>query len=181
MKGFTLLETVIVAGLGAFTLFILVNFYLNFNSVLGADGGLMNVSKDVRSIVGETEALILPARRVLSSHSFGADTYASDTDTLVLELPSIDSSGVQIFGKYDYAVLYLDGTTAYLRILSDPASSRLSGTKQLATTVNTLALTYDNADFTLVRKVDIDIQTRVVVKEDVLSAHLHQQTYLRNY
>lgn len=180
-KGFTLLETVIVAGLGAFTLFILVNFYLNFNSVLGADGGLMNVSRDARSIIGETETVVLPAVHVLASHSFEGTAYTSNANTLVLELPSINSSGVQILDTYDYVVLYTVGTTAYLQTLSDPASSRASGTKQLATTVNILTFAYDNADFALVKKIDIDVQTEVTLKGETMTNHLHQQVYLRNY
>lgn len=181
MRAFTLIETVIVVGLAAFTLFVTVQFYLNFNSVLGMDGALMSVSKDAGRIIGETEAVILPASHVLASHAFSGTTYSSNADTLVLELPSINSSGVQIAGKYDYVVLYVSGAMAYLRTLPDAASSRASGTKQLATTVSSLVLTYDDADFTKVTKVDIDIQTEAIVKNETLSVQMHQQTYLRNH
>lgn len=181
MKAFTAVETVIVIGLSLLILLALQNLFFNFNSVLGADGGLISAASGAGRIVREAEAVILPADRVLASHTFSGTVYASGPATLVLELPAVDNTGASVSGKYDYAAVYITGTTAYRLLEADPASARVSGTKQLSTAVQTLAFAYDNADYAQVKKVAIDARTQVVVKGQTFSGHVRQQVYLRNH
>ena len=181
MKGFTLLETVIVIGLTVFIMAALGNFYLNFNSVLGINGGRISVASGARNVMSEAETMILPAKQVLSSYEFSGTIYTTDANTIVLELPAINSSGTFIEGKYDHAVFYVSGTTVYRLLQADPESSRISGIKQLSTAVHALSFSYDNADFTQVRKVDVTIQTSIVIKGESITHQLHEQIYLRNH
>jgi len=181
MKGFTLIETTIVIGLTVLITAAIGNFYINFNSVLGSDGGIMSVASGAGKIVNEAETMILPANQVLASYVFSGTTYTTSATTLVLELPAIDSSGNRITGKYDYAVFFVSGTTSYRIMQADSSSNRISGKKQLSTTVDTLTFAYDNVDFTKVKKVDIDVQTKVVIKGKAVIGHLHKQVYLRNH
>ena len=181
MKGFSLVETVIVIGLTVFIMVALGNFYLNFNSVLGVNGGRMSVASGAGKIINEAEAMMLPASHVLSSHEFSGTTYETNANTAVLELPSINSSGVSIEGKYDYAVFFVSDTTAYRLLQTDPESSRIPGTKQLSTAVHTLSFSYDHADFTQVRKVVVNVQTSIVIKGEIITNQLQEQIYLRNY
>jgi len=181
MKGFTLIETIIVIGLTVFIMVALGNFYVNFNTVLGSNGGRMSVASGAGKIINEAEAMILPASHVLSSHEFSGTTYETNGNTVVLELPSINNSGTSIEGKYDYAVFFVNDTTAYRLLQTDPESSRISGTKQLSTEVYALSFSYDNADVTQARKVAVDVQTRLVIKGEIITNQLHEQIYLRNY
>jgi hypothetical protein len=180
-KGFTLLETVIVIGISAFIMLALVTFYLNFNAVLGTDGALVGVADGARATLGEAELLVLPAHRVLSSHIFSATTSSSNAGALVLEIPSIDSTGAVVAGRYDYALFYKSGTTAYRLLEVDAASSRLAGTKKLSARISSLTFSYNSADFALVTSVEIDVVASSTVKSRTVSTHLREKLYLRNY
>lgn len=181
MKGFTLVETIIVVGIMAFAMGALTLLYLNFNTVLGTGGALKAVAADAGRVMNEAETLILPASAVLSSHSFSGTNYSSGASTLVLELPSIDGTGAVLAGEYDYAVIYQAGSTTMRILAPDSSSARTSGTKKLASTVSTLTFTYDSGDFTAVSKVDVDVQTVTVSKGKATSGRLREQIYLRNH
>jgi len=180
-SGFTFIEMVVVVGVSAFVALALALLYLNFNTLLNSENGQIAAANDAGRILTEVEALTLPADQVLASHSFAGTTYSSGASTLVLELPSIDSTGAVVAGKYDYAVIYQTSSTTTRILAPDAASARQGGTKRLAATVNSLAFAYDNTDFTLVSKVDVDVQTSSVSKGKTVTAHLHEALYLRNH
>ena len=181
MKGFTLVETVIVIALTLMVALALATLYGNFINLSADNNAIMSTASGARSVIAETENLVSPADQVLAEHTFSDSTYASGTTTLVLELPSIDSTGASISGKYDYAVLYLTGSTTMRLLAPDAASSRVAGTKELSTAVNALSFAYDNVDFTKVREITVDVETLLMVQQEAITDEEHEQIYLRNH
>jgi hypothetical protein len=181
MKGLTFVEMLVSLALMLFIALALATLYFNFDTLVDSQSGQVAAATDAARVMSEAEALVLPADQVLASHTFSGTVYSSSAQTLVLELPSIDSSGAVIASTYDYVVFYQSGSTT-TRILSPNASSaRKAGTRTLASTLSSLAFTYDSSDFTQVTKVDADIQTVKIVKGKSDSAHLHEALYLRNH
>jgi hypothetical protein len=129
----------------------------------------------------EMESLTLPADAVLQTHTFIGGTYTSSSTVLVLEIPSVDSSGNTIASTHDYAVFYSVGTTSAYRLLEANAlSTRVSGTKLLSSTMKAFTFTFNDADFTKVNIVTVDVQTQAQVKQDTVSDHRSEQMRLRN-
>jgi len=180
-RAFSLIETVIVIALSAVIMMVLGLLIYNFNKTSLYGQALTQSSGSASTIMREIESLTFPAHAVLQTHTFPSATYTSTSTSLVLEIPSVDSSGNVIANTYDYAVFYSVGTNAYRLLTANALSKRVSGTKQLSATLNALTFTYNNADFTKVGSITIDIQTQASAKQDILSDHRREQIRLRNY
>ncbi len=179
-RGFTLTETVIVIGLYVVILLAITNAYLSFTRLYAYQQTFVPVAQSAGGALNAITTAVLPASRVLAQYTFSGTTRSSNATTLVLESPSINSSGGVIAGTSDYIAFYLSGTDLY-RVTSIGAGSvRTAGTKRVGSMVNSLTFTYDNADFALVTKVDTDIVVQTLVREQIVQSHLRQQISLRN-
>ncbi len=179
-RGFTLIETFIVIALSTIAMVALTNLFLIFNSVYGYQQAFMAAAGSAGGAMNAFEAAVLPADQVLASHTFGGTTYSSSANTLVLSLPAVDSSGNIIAGTEDYVAFYSSSTNLYRLTAAGAGSSRISGQKQLSTTLSSITFTYDNADFTKVTNVTADITTQSQFKQQTVQGHLNEQLYLRN-
>ncbi len=179
-QAFTLVETVIVVAIGAILMVALSYLILNFNAISSYEQLSATSSGSASTFLRELESLTLPADAVLAQHAFANATYTSTSTSLVLEIPSIDSSGNVIANTYDYAAFYVTGTNAYRLLEANALSARASGTKQLSSTVSALTFTYNATDFTQVNTVTVDIQTQAQTKQDMTYDHRHEQIRLRN-
>jgi prepilin-type N-terminal cleavage/methylation domain-containing protein len=180
-RGLTLIETVVVVGISAVVLMALIQLYLTFNSMYGVQQAAMATGGSASASMNAFEAAILPANQVLSSHAFFGRTYTSSSTALVLELPSIDSSGAIVAGLKDYIVFFSSSSTLYRLTSPSANSARISGTTTLSTTLQSISFTYNSATFTSVSNVIVDIQTRASYKEQAVQSHLTEKLYLRNY
>lgn len=180
-RAFTLIETVIVMGLGASMMVTLGLLIYNFNKMSSYEKTLSRSSDSAGALMRDIESLALPADAVLQTHTFATGTYTSSSTALVLEIPSINASGNVIANTYDYAVFYIVGTQAYRLLEVNALSSRVGGTKLLSSTLNTLTFTYNDVSYTQVHTITVDIQTRAQVKQDILSDHRREQIRLRNH
>lgn len=179
--GFTLIETIIVVTLSSIMMLTLSLLIYTFNKTSTYHQTAAQSSDSASTILREAESLISPASAVLQSHPFASATYTSTPTSLVLEIPSIDSSGIVIAGVYDYAAFYVVETNAYRLLEANAASKRVSGTKQLSSTIQALTFTYSDADFTNVSTTTVDVQTRVYVQQDSASSRQREQIRLRNH
>lgn len=179
-SGFTLIETIVVIGILVIVMFGIYLIYTGFYNVYNSQQAQINVSSSAGQSIYEVENYTLQADQVLSSHSFSATTYTTDADTLVLEIPSIDSSGDIVSSKYDYVAFYLSGNNFYRILAPDASSSRKAGTRQLSNAAQSLTFTYDTATMSLVKEVTIDFTTQTTVRGKIISNHLHQILHLRN-
>jgi hypothetical protein len=181
-RAFTLIESLIVVAISVSVMITIALLIYSFNKTSGYGQMFAQSSGSASAILREVESLAFPADAVLATHTFAGATYTSTSTSLVLEIPSINGSGNVIANIYDYAVFYVVGTTTAYRLLeAHPFSHRTSGTKQLSSTVNALTFSYNDADFTKVSTVTVDIQTQALVREDIVSDHRREQIRLRNY
>ncbi|OYV63686.1 MAG: hypothetical protein B7X03_00805 [Parcubacteria group bacterium 21-58-10] len=181
-RAFTLIEIIIVIAISTLMLLALTLLIYTFGNTSTYEQASLQSSGSARAVIREAEALVLPADAVLQTYTFSSGaTYTSTSTSLVLELPSIDSSGNSIPNAHDYAAFYVVGTDAYRLLQTDASSARTPGTKLLSTTIQSLTFTYNNADFTKVSSTTIDVQTQASVKQNVLTDHLREQLMLRNY
>lgn len=181
MKGFTLFETLVVIVISTLMLIVLGNFYLNFNKAVRNDGSLMAVAGGAANVIQGAEKLVLPASRILTSHTFAVGTFSSNASTLVVEIPSIDATGNQISNAYDYGVLYVQGTNANLVIEKSASSVRVAQKKLLTGALGSLTFTYNDASTTLATLVTVDVVASTSIKEGLRTTHLTEQLNLRNH
>lgn len=181
MKGFTLIETVIVIAFSAVMMLALALLAYNFNKISVYNTTSSQSSVSANALMRELQALVPQADAVLATHTFTASTRTSSSTTLVLEIPSIDISGNVIASAYDYGAFYVIGTKAYRLLETNASSKRASGTKLLSSTISSLTFAYNGFTFATTSTVTVDIQTRATAKQDVITGHLHGLIQLRNY
>ena len=180
-SAFTLIETVIVVAVSLSMMLALSLLLYTFNKS-STHGKLSAQSYDSASaVLREVEAFVLPASAVLETHSFASATHTSTTTSLVLQVPSIDSSGNVITNTYDYVAFYTAGTNVYRLLEKNALSARVAGTQLLSQTLGALSFSYDSATFSEIRVVTIDIETGATVKEEVFTTRLREQIRLRNH
>jgi len=180
-RAFTLTETVVIVAISVGMILTLDLLIYNFNNSSNYEQSLAASSSSASGFMRELESLTVPADNVLQTHSFTSGTRTSSSTALVLEIPSVDSSGNTIANTFDYAAFYTTGTTVYRLLEANAASARVSGTKRLSTTLGTLSFTYNNADFTQVNTVTVDVQMQTSVKQTVLIDHRTETIRLRNF
>lgn len=179
--GFTLVETIVVAALSAGMLVALSLLIFNFNNISAYEKAASQSSGSASALMREIESLTFPARAVLQTYTFSGVAYTSTSTSLVLEIPSINSSGNVIANTYDYAAFYVVGTNAYRLLQPNASSVRASGTKLLSSTISALTFTYNSTHFPDVSTTTVDIRTQVQVKNAIVSDQRREQIRLRNH
>ena len=180
-RAFTLIEMMIVIAVGTAMLLILGVLIFNFNKTAIYQQTLSQSSGSASALMREIKSLTLPATFVLQTHTFSSATHTSSSTALVLEIPSINSSGTVIANTYDYAAFYVVGTKAYRLLEPDALSARASGTKLLSSTISALTFTYNNASFPAISAITADVQTQASTTQEILTDRRTEQIRLRNH
>lgn len=180
-SAFSLIEMVIVIAVGTAMLIVLGVLIFNFNKTSIYQQTLIQSSGSANALLREIKSLTLPANTVLETHTFSSATHTSTATSLVLKIPSTNSSGTVIANTYDYAAFYVVGTNAYRLLEADALSSRTSGTKLLSSTISTLTFAYNTAAFATVSNVTVDIWTQASTTQEILTDRRVEQIRLRNY
>ncbi len=181
-RAFTLIETVIIIAFSVSVMIALVLLMYIFTKSSTYEQAIATSSGSATLVMREIELYTLPADAFVLSHTFpGAATYTSTTTSLVLELPSIDSSGYVIANTYDYVAFYATGTMAYRIIDKNALSNRATGTKALSSNISSFTFTYNNSVIPNATTTTVDVQTQTTVRQQTYTDHRREQIRLRNY
>lgn len=178
--GFTIVEIVVVLGITILIMLGLFTLYDNYYKVYNAQEATARVVSAAALTGSELQNSIKQAESVLSSHTISGTTYNSDSDTIVLRLPAVNSSGSLIASQYDYIVFNVDGTRLSKITSAYSSSFRQSGTRQLSDVVGTATFSYNNGDFAQVDRVDVNVNMQVTNRGITTSQNLQQSLYLFN-
>jgi prepilin-type N-terminal cleavage/methylation domain-containing protein len=179
-RGFTLIETIIAITIFAILCFALVNVYLKYYNAYHTQQAIISVAGSASTVANELQNATLQAKQVIISHTFSSGTYNSNQNTLVLQMPSIDSSGNILTDKYDYVVFYASGANFYRLVEIDGSSSRNAGLKKLSDTVSVIEFFYNDSDLSKVNEITVDINMQKISGHQTFPYSLDQKLYLRN-
>ena len=180
-KGFTLIEMVIVIFLMGILLSALFVLYQRHGSLYAYEQALVEVSGSVRSSVAEIVEAGAQAQRVIASRTVNGVSRTSSANTVIFEIPAIDSSSQAISGAFDYIVFYQSGNDFWMDAEMNALSVRKITTKKLSSSLTAITFSYDNEEFDLVRKVTADLEMSKQVKEQNVKSRLRQVVTLRNF
>lgn len=179
-RAFTLVETLIVVGLAAIVTMGAAQLSLVFGRMLGVQESALDVVLDASAVIDAVRSAGAQSSRVADTHSFFGVAYASATTTVIFELPAVDAAGAVIPSAFDYVGIHASGTDAYRFTDAATGSSRVSGTRLLANTLQELRFSYDSVSFPLVTKVVADATTTAAAGGGETQKHLRGVVYLRN-
>ncbi len=182
-KGFTLIEVVIVIGIFSLLMIALLDLFDWHNKIFLLERADTEATGSARTAMNNMTENISQASSVVTSHTFGSTTYTTGTNTLVLQIPSYNSSGNIITGTYDYVAYYKSGNALYQILEAGSGSARKANTKQLATNAATLTFTTDYPlDVAQATNVIIDLQTQATIRgNNTSTAHVTNTIFLRNH
>lgn len=182
-RGFTIAEIVVVVGLFALLSVFIVGVYISHNQLFYSQSAEINAVGTARAVMDDLTDNIREAREVATSYIHNLVTYTSDSDTLVLRLPAIDSSGNPIAAAFDYVIYYIDAAdaTRLRKIVSvNPLSSRRAEEKLLTDYLNSIALTYNNSPMETATRVTINLVTQDSVRLNTRTITITEEVFLRN-
>ncbi len=181
LTGFTLIEMLITIALFAIIMLVLFNLFDWHNRLFYFQQAQVYVSGSARSSLNDLSNYIAQSQAVLASHTFSGTNYNSGANVLVLQLPSADASGNILASTFDYVVFYTSSNQLMEQVAPAAGSFRTQVTKQLSDTLNTITFTYDNADFTQVKSVTVNIATQAKAGKQTVNYTLNQKVFLRNH
>lgn len=178
----TLIETLVAVGLFVLIVLALFGVYEIYGKIFNLGGAHFEAVGGSRSALTQLANFTAQANRVLQNRTINGVNYVSGTTTLVLKLPAINSVGKTIDNTWDYAVFYVSSTNFYSYLEKSTSSVRIGGgLKLLSISVQSVLFSYDNADFTQVRKVTAEVFMRTVENRVLVETKVSEQIFLKNY
>lgn len=145
MRGFSLPEVIIVSAIAGVVGILMVGFLVQNNGVYLTQSSKVTQGLSLNDASGNIDNAIKSASSVATEYPVGSPQYTSGTNTLVLELPSIDSQSSIIDNTFDYTVITRDPQKPnVLRKLTFPnaSSTRKSENLVLSTTLSQISFMF---------------------------------------
>lgn len=166
-QGFTIIEMTVVVLIATIVLIIIGSMFVaqwQLYRSQSAISEIQNQNRIAQNIISKT---IQISTGIVASSTINSESYYSDIDTIILQVPSVDSSQNIITGSYDYIVFEQDSTDPTKLISNTEASllsARTSEKKTIAQFVSSLNFEYNESIITNSTVVGILITTQKIVE-----------------
>jgi hypothetical protein len=182
-RGMTLMETLVVIGIMTMIMVVISRILVVNDELFSYSLARMDADRGATLAMRRFSELARGASAVVASHDIAGTTYASDDDSLVLQLPSVDASGNLIASSYDYVAFYRHATeTDEIWTATDAAdgSVRADGAKLLTAYNDVLIFRYDDPDRTDASRVSAYLENSNVSRGRTISSDAWTSIFLRN-
>jgi hypothetical protein len=156
-NGMTIVEAVVAVTLVALLSIILMDIFITHGRIFNLGSASSDFQLQGVEVMEAVGRVVRVADKTLSSRTINSANYVASAETLILEMPSIDSSGQVVVGKYDYAAVYLLNNKIFVSQEADPASSRVSSSRALSDSVSRLQFIDDNSSYESVSSVLVQL------------------------
>jgi len=182
-KGFTLANMLITLSILVILSALVLSIYFSYNNVLKIYLAKTDLQTYNIIALNRIASMIKSANNIPETKTINSNSYTTSTDTLILELPSVDSNQDIITNTYDYIVYYLDlADTTKLKSSTEAAagSVRITGDNLVANNVKNLIFNYNNDQISSTNRVNITLTLEKVVNNKVLKLVSQTSAGLRN-
>jgi prepilin-type N-terminal cleavage/methylation domain-containing protein len=148
-KGFTLLEMLITLSLAGVVGVLLIQLLVQNNGFFYQQQATVSQGLNLNDAVSQISSDIRSSSAVLVGYPVATPTTSSSLTSLVVAIPSIDSSGNSISNTSDYIVISKDSSNPKVLkewLYPDPASSRVSREKVLLKDLALINFYYKNSN-----------------------------------
>lgn len=156
-KGISIVEAIVVITLVSLISIVIMDLFITHGRIFNLNSAGSDFQLQGAEAVEAVGRVVRVADKALSSRTINSINYTASAGTLVLEIPSIDSTGKVISGKYDYAAVYLLNNKIFVSQQADPASSRATLARALSDSVSRLQFIYDNSSYDSVSSVLVQL------------------------
>ncbi len=144
-SGFGLIEVLVAITISAVAGTLLLKIFVQNQGLYFEQSSKITQGFSINQAYTQISESIKIGSSVVSTNLVGSPQYVTDNDTIVIELPSIDSSGNVINQTYDYIVITREGRDLIFlkkKLFPNPLSQRKSEDKLLADKVENFTLIY---------------------------------------
>lgn len=113
MRGFTLMEIIIVAGIAVIIGTLLVGILINNTGVIDKESSMVTQGLNINDALREIETYGRQAVSVVNGYPEVSPIYITGITTLVLKIPAINNQGI-INDVYDFVVITKDNSNPKL-------------------------------------------------------------------
>ena len=161
--GVSLVELLIGMSIVGFIGIFITSLYFSHFKLFSSQNTRIEVASQNKIALEEITNQIRESQGVTASCCSPAET--TGTDVLVLQIWPLNASGdpTEPTSGYDYIVYKKVNDTLKKKVVPATGSTRPSSDKIIATKINTLAFTYDNADVSQAAQVTINLMTQDTV------------------
>jgi len=182
-RGVSVMETISVIGIMTMILVMVAQMFSSGYNIYFLQGARIDAEVGAVLATRAISEATRGAMEVEASSVINGTTYTSDGDTLVLKLPSVNSSNDIIAGSFDHMAVFIDPSNSKLvktatQIATN--SKRPSGTRLITGSNLTLAFHYNEptiTDSTRVQAYLVNTQTR---RTTTVTAKSWTAIFLRN-
>ncbi len=182
-RGVTLVETLaVVAVMGIIIAIVAQVFSVSLSLVtrqMRRSDTAINAALAMRNFSDLTRG----AAGIMASHDFSGTVRDSDGDSLVLNLPAVDGTGLMLVGLTDYIAFYrdpVDPTKILYDIAPATGSYRLAGTRVLTSFNDAFILRYNNPVPADASRVSVYLENSRSVRDDDVKTAAWTSIFLRN-
>lgn len=144
-KGLTLVEVLISSSIAALVGGLLIMIMVNSTGLFYEESSKVSMGLNTNEALAQVRKSIKESSAILPSYVAGSVTYTSGESTIVLKVPSLDSSGNIISSTFDYFVFSRDLTNLRFKTFPDPVSSRKAQDQIFSTSLDDLRIQYFNS------------------------------------
>lgn len=168
MRGFTLIEVIIAAGITSVIGILLLVIMVNTTGVFYKESSRVSQGLNINDAQSQIRESIKQASSIATSYTQGLTTYTSGATQLVVKVPSIDSTNNIISNTYDFYVFFLDQNKLRFKIFPDASSARKSQDQIFSTSLDSLKFQYSDASNPPVEvapNVSVKVKTTISLKQ----------------
>lgn len=147
-KGFSLFETVVVAGVALIIGTFLVGIMVNHTIVFNRQSSMVTQGLSTDDATREIESYVKQAASVVSGYPEAGPTYITGNETLVVKIPSVNAQGI-ISNTFDFVVITKDIVHPNVLkeyIFPDAQSTRDTTDKAVTNILNSIVFSYLDKD-----------------------------------
>ncbi len=145
LRGFTLVELLIAVSIISVAGILLAQLVIQNNGLVFQQTAKVSHGVGLNNTKVSLSNDLKPATAIVSGYPLSSPTYTSSSTSIVIQVPSIDSSGNVIANTYDYIAYYKDPSNSKIlrkNYFPDPASSKKSKDQVLLTETSLLQFIY---------------------------------------
>jgi len=158
----TLADSLITIFILTLVIGTLMGVYFTYNNVIKVQIAYNELNANSTIALNKISKNVRQASSVVDATTINSTNYSTDHDTLILELPSIDSDQKIISNSYDYLVYFIDpADSTKLKSDIEPSvgSSRSSGEGLISEFVESITFNYNETDYLSINEVETVLVT----------------------
>lgn len=182
-KGFTLIEAIVYLAIASILFVIIADIFITQSQVYDKETAKTDIDLYAKTALDRTVENSLSATTVVASRTFSSTLYQSGNQTLILELPSIDSNQNIINNTYDYILFHLDPNNAskfFMQLDAASGTARADKTVLLATFVSNLNFRYNKSNPVDANKVEVSLALEKIVRGITQRSENTTSLFLKN-